>query len=133
MYRRIRRSSRFRTTYAVIDELLPGLSRLVEVVTEMEDQGGVTSTAAEELPRTWKRLYPQGNRALFVRAEKPFRQEMRACGLSESLVGSIWEDLKLSCWTREVKMGSTVALTPQRDSIFPLILEELRASHGTSE
>jgi hypothetical protein len=58
---------------------------------------------------------------------------MRACGLSESLVGSIWEDLKLSCWTREVKMGSTVALTPQRDSIFPLILEELRASHGTSE
>ena len=133
MYRNIRKPSRFRATYAVIDELLPGLSRLVELVTEMVDRGGLTSSAAEDLSRTWKHLYPEGKRALFVRIEKPLRQDLRACGLSESVVGSIWENLKLSCWTREVKMGSTVVLPPQRDSVYRLILEDLRSSSGDSE
>jgi len=130
MYTRIRKPDRLRATYAVIDELLPELSRFVRMVTEMEDQGGLTSSAAAELSGTWKLLYPEGKRALFVRIEKPLKQDLRTYGLSQSLVGSIWEDLKFSCWTREVKTGSTVVLSPQRDSVFPLILEELRTSRA---
>jgi hypothetical protein len=131
MYNGMGRSGRFRATCDVLDASAKDISLVAGVCMEFIDYAQLVNYTPDQFSSVWKRMFPGGQDALLKNVEKPLKGELEQVGLSGSLAQGIWDAVRASCWSRELRMNKT--FLPQRDSLYPLILDELQKSHRVGE